>query len=230
MFVVDKHLCKICCAIKDTVAKSLEFLVVKGSGFFMWDILLSMLKDCMKAVNHNLITKDIILRTEYNKRHRNVQQCSRFLLRLSGSSWLSTYFIMVKYQVPSVVTWMGDGVLTLCPIRKPSSPSPNYLDISGLEMLVIVTDHNPTWKHRETGHPTSSHPEKKAIGSHSQPTFHKKHCLCSFGKKKRGISGSVGPSFPEAPGTKGTYSSTSSISIKGKAPPSSTSFKDPQMK
>lgn len=65
-------MCKMCCLMKDTVVKSLEYLVVKGSGFFMWDILLPMLKDFMKAANNNLITKDIILRTEYNKRHRNV--------------------------------------------------------------------------------------------------------------------------------------------------------------
>lgn len=39
--------------------------VVWGVGAFMWDVLLPTTEEAMKMVNSDLLTKDLILRTEY---------------------------------------------------------------------------------------------------------------------------------------------------------------------
>lgn len=60
---------------QDTVIQSLMYLgvkpqrVIKGS-FFMWDILPPTAEDCVKVTSHELITKDLILQTEYQSQHR----------------------------------------------------------------------------------------------------------------------------------------------------------------
>lgn len=76
VFVVEKHLHKICHSTK-TLIKSLMYLVVKlqrvkrSKGYSMWDVLLSPAANCEDALSLDLITKDFILRTEYEDRWRN---------------------------------------------------------------------------------------------------------------------------------------------------------------
>ena len=76
VFVVDKRTRKICRSTKDTVVKSLMSLgvkpqrIVKGKGFFSWDILLPTPEDCLDMTRRDLITKDHIFRTEYEGRRR----------------------------------------------------------------------------------------------------------------------------------------------------------------
>lgn len=67
VFVADKHSCKIYCVTKGTVVKSLKSLgvkpqrIIKGKGFFIWDILLPTPEDSIKAASWELITKDLII-------------------------------------------------------------------------------------------------------------------------------------------------------------------------
>lgn len=77
VFVVDKRLCKICRLMKDNI-KSLTSLVVKpqriikGTGYFTWNILLHTPEDCVGITSHDFITKDLILRREYEGRQSTI--------------------------------------------------------------------------------------------------------------------------------------------------------------
>lgn len=42
--------------------------IIKGSEFFMWDIVLSISEEYMAVVGRELITNDLILRTEYGRK------------------------------------------------------------------------------------------------------------------------------------------------------------------
>lgn len=69
-------LCGVQVSTKDTVIKSLISLgvksqrFIKGKGCFMWDILLPTSANWEAATNRKLITKDLILRIEYESRQR----------------------------------------------------------------------------------------------------------------------------------------------------------------
>lgn len=71
VFVIDKHTRKICCSTNDPVVKALTSMgilsqqIIKSAGIFVWYMLLFMPEDCMSVVNKELITKNLILRTEY---------------------------------------------------------------------------------------------------------------------------------------------------------------------
>lgn len=75
-FVVDKRTFKICRSMKDTVIKSLLSLgiklqrTIKGSGFFMRNVLQPTAEHCLEMAKKVLITKDLILNTEYEGRQR----------------------------------------------------------------------------------------------------------------------------------------------------------------
>lgn len=59
---------KICHTTKYTLVKSLRVKpqrIVKGTGYFMWDIMLPTHKECIKVSCQDLIKKELILRTEY---------------------------------------------------------------------------------------------------------------------------------------------------------------------
>lgn len=64
--------------MKNTVIKSLESLgfkplrIVKGHKFFMWDLLLPTVEDCVAASNRDLISKELIIRTEYEGHRRTL--------------------------------------------------------------------------------------------------------------------------------------------------------------
>lgn len=95
---------KICHSTKDTVIRSLMSLrgkqqrIIKGNGFFMWDVLLPTADDCLEVARRELITKDLMMKTEYeNRRQTNV----------------------AVYEVPTRV--IGDPVA----IGTRSSPLPN---------------------------------------------------------------------------------------------------------
>lgn len=87
VFVVDTLTRKMCCSSKDTVVKSLTSLGVKsqrsikGKGYFMWDVLLPTSSNCEDASSRDLITKDNIIRTEYEDRRMSKSQ---YLRSLSG--------------------------------------------------------------------------------------------------------------------------------------------------
>lgn len=62
--------------MKVTVLKVLVSLgvkpqqIIKGLGYFMWDILLSTPEDCVDVTSRDLIKKDYIIRTEHRGRRR----------------------------------------------------------------------------------------------------------------------------------------------------------------
>lgn len=70
VFVVNKRTRIICCSTKDSVIKSLMSMgikarrVIKGT-IIMWDVLLHSAQDCLEIAKRELITKNLILRTEY---------------------------------------------------------------------------------------------------------------------------------------------------------------------
>lgn len=92
VFVEDRRLHKICLSTKYTVEKSLEFLgiypeqIIKGSGFFVWDILLLSREECMAVVDRELITKGLILRTKYRGRRRTRVTIFEVPLHIKGVS------------------------------------------------------------------------------------------------------------------------------------------------
>lgn len=65
VFVVDKHTCKIYYSIEGTVIKSLASLgvkhqqIIKGKGYFMWNILLPTLEESISFTKKELITKKL---------------------------------------------------------------------------------------------------------------------------------------------------------------------------
>lgn len=96
VFVVDKHTCKICQSTKD-VFKALTSLgvlplqIVQGVRVFMWDVLLLMLYDCMLMINRELITKDLILCTEYRGMRKTRVAVYKVPARVKGEA-LAVYF------------------------------------------------------------------------------------------------------------------------------------------
>lgn len=74
LFVMDKRICRICRFTKDTVIKSLMFFgvkphsVTKGTVFFMCGVLMPTAEACLEMAMRVLITKDLVLRTDYEGR------------------------------------------------------------------------------------------------------------------------------------------------------------------
>lgn len=72
--MVDKRTRKIWRTTKNVVILSLTFLgvtlqrFIKYNGFFMWDELLPTAEKCLEEVRRELITKDLIIRVEYEDR------------------------------------------------------------------------------------------------------------------------------------------------------------------
>lgn len=66
VFVMDKCMRNICLSSKNTVIRSLVSLgvkpqgVIKGTGFFIWDVQLPTAEDCLGISRRELITKDLI--------------------------------------------------------------------------------------------------------------------------------------------------------------------------
>lgn len=139
VLMVDKHMHKICCSMKDTV-ESLDVdlqRIIKGLGFFMWTKLLPMPEDCVKVAG--LITKDLILRTKYDGRCRTevgVFKVPPQIIRKHLFIYLSQYRQILSATCDNL---NGDGVLTSSLFGKPSSPDPKCFDVVGLKMSVIVT-------------------------------------------------------------------------------------------
>lgn len=61
---------KICHFLKDSdtvtdVSGGQTTKSYKNNGYFLWDVLLTIVQDCIKVARRELITKELILKTEY---------------------------------------------------------------------------------------------------------------------------------------------------------------------
>lgn len=76
VFVIEKCRLTISHFTKGTMVISLYSVgvkperIAKGTGFFMWDIFVPTPEDCVKTTSREVITKDLILRTDYEGRRR----------------------------------------------------------------------------------------------------------------------------------------------------------------
>lgn len=140
VFVVDKRVHKICCSTKDTEITSLMPLglkpqrVIKGAGFFMWDVLLPTAEDCLEMARRELITENLILRTEYDDRRSTRVTTFEVLLHAPGEH-LAVFF-MEYGQILSVTSdhlsggWNFDIMLD----RLVFVFDPNCLNFCGRDM------------------------------------------------------------------------------------------------
>lgn len=95
VFEVDRRTRKVCRSTKDNVMKAVKSMgytqVVRGIGAFMWDVLLPNTEEAMKMVNSDLLTKDLILRTEYRGMRKNSVAVLEVPACVRGEA-LATYF------------------------------------------------------------------------------------------------------------------------------------------
>lgn len=122
--------------------------IIKEKGFFMWEVFYPRLPTAKIALVI-CITNDHILRTEFMNMNRS-------------NIWDPATDFRRKHGYLSVSIWSGDGALRKWCIVRPTSPcSPAEVQ----KMHIIVTGRRRNcWMSRETGHFTSSCPEKKASG------------------------------------------------------------------
>lgn len=148
IFVVDKHSQKICRYTKDTVMTTPMSLVLNtkaltSSGIFMWDVLLPTAEDCLDMAKKELITKNLILRTEYEGQRMTSVAVYKVHPQFTGEHLAA--FFMHHGQIFCANSdnlngrWSFDMMLVRLAIF-----ISNYLDFCGRKMSVIVNGRKPT--------------------------------------------------------------------------------------
>lgn len=142
---------------------------IKDKVYLLWVILLPTPTDCEAMSSRNLISKDLILRTEREGRR-------------GGISIMKVPPQIVDELLPAYAAQFGQllaassgdltGVSKIMIDRQAVTSIPNCLDVGGLKIPVIMTGCKPTcWNCGETGNLSSSCPEIKASRDlHPLPT------------------------------------------------------------
>lgn len=128
----------------------------------MWEILLPSSDDCLAVASHKLITKHLIIWTEYQGRWGT--KVAVYAVPQVLGEHIVAYFEEYREILGTLTVNLNRGwSFNIMLDRKAFHSIPNCLVVVDQYMLVIVTGCKPKcWKCRETGHISLSSTEKKA--------------------------------------------------------------------
>lgn len=119
----------------------------------MWDVLLPTTEEAITMVNMDLITKDLILRTEYRGMRKTSVAVFEVLAHIKGEA-LAAYFMQFRQILYfSSDHKVGEWRFYVMLCRQSFDSIPIMLNIDGRMLPVIVTGRRPTcWKCGKPGH------------------------------------------------------------------------------
>ena len=171
VFVVDKRSLKIIKPAKDTVLAQLSSLGIKvqaiiaGTSYAFWDILIPTVEEAVALTRKTLENKEYFFRIEYMGRRRrrttvSVYEVSSFLRDANLAAFMLQFGDIVSATHDGMHgVWRFDIMLDV----KTFYSVPNWLDVEGRRLLVIVSGHKPAcWHCSEIGHLSAVCPGKKA--------------------------------------------------------------------
>lgn len=207
--MVDKHTRKICCSTNDPVVKALTFMgilsqqIIKSSGIFVWYILLFIPEDCMTVVNKELITKNLILRTEYKgmrKTSIGVYEFPSIVKREALAVYLKHYDQIIDISDLKYREWCLNIMLTM----QAYSSDPNSLAVGERILRIMVTGRITTYGSvaKLVIWPLAAQRRRPLTFSSTQPTYSQTSVSSSATHAARTIvvkpslSSMLGPVFP----------------------------------
>ena len=172
LFAIDKKAKRIVRASKDIVIKSLAGLgikvecIVKGNGYFMWDILLSSEAECVNLTKRDLATKDYNFRVEYLGRRKTkvvIHEVPPYIDGEHVGAFILRFGDLVGYSCDFI---RGEWTFDIMSDRKNTEAIPNSLDIGDRKTLpVIVMGRKPVcWVCGVAGHLSANCQEKRKPG------------------------------------------------------------------
>ena len=169
VFVVDKRSRKIVKPVKDMLLHHLSSLGVKvlaiiaGSSYAFWDILLPTEEEAVALTRKTLENKEYLFRTEYMGRRRttvSVFEVSSFLRDANLAAFMLNFGDIVSATHDGM---RGEWRFDLMLDAKTFYSVPNWLDVEGRRLPVIVSGRKPAcWHCGEIGHLSAVCPGKKA--------------------------------------------------------------------
>ena len=170
VFVVDKRSRKIVKPVKDMVLRQLSSLGVKvqaiiaGSSYAFWDILLPTEEEAVALTRKTLENKEYFFRTEYMGRRRttvSVYEVPSFLRDANLAAFMLNFGDIVLATHDGM---RGEWRFDLMLDAKTFFSVPNWLDVEGRRLPVIVSGRKPAcWHCGEIGHLSAVCPGKKAL-------------------------------------------------------------------
>jgi len=169
VFAVDSITRKMLKTKKDLMTKTLSSLGVKvqaiiaGTSYAMWDVLLPTPEDAVALTKKHLEVKDMILRVEYLGRRKTtvtIYEVPSYLIDENLAGYFMKYGDLVAARHDGMRgEWSFDIMLS----KTAFDSVPNFLDLEGRRLSVIVTGRKPAcWNCFKTGHLSSNCPGKKA--------------------------------------------------------------------
>ena len=159
VFVVDKRSRKIVKPVKDMVLRHLSSLGVKvqaiiaGSSYAFWDILLPTQEEAVTLTRKRLENKDNFFRTEYMGRRWttvSVYEVPSFLRDANLAAFMLNFGDIVSATHDGM---RGEWRFDLMLDAKTFYSVPNWLDVEGRRLPVIVSGRKPAcWHCGEIGH------------------------------------------------------------------------------
>ena len=169
VFVVDKRSRKIAKPVKDMVLRQLSSLGVKvqaiiaGSSNAFWDVLLPTEEEAVALTRKTLENKEYFFRTEYMGRRRttvSVYEVPSFLRDANLAAFMLNFGDIVSATHDGM---RGEWRFDLMLDAKTFFSVPNWLDVEGRRLPVIVSGRKPAcWHCGEIGHLSAVCPGKKA--------------------------------------------------------------------
>ena len=169
VFVVDKRSRKIVKPVKDMVLRQLSSLGVKvqaiiaGSSYAFWDVLLPTEEEAVALTRKTLENKEYFFRTEYMGRRRttvSVYEVPSFLRDANLAAFMLNFGDIVSATHDGM---RGEWRFDLMLDAKTFFSVPNWLDVEGRRLPVIVSGRKPAcWHCGEIGHLSAVCPGKKA--------------------------------------------------------------------
>ena len=169
VFVVDKRSRKIVKPVKDMVLRQLSSLGVKvqaiiaGSSYAFWDVLLPTEEEAVALTRKTLENKEYFFRTEYMGRRRttvSVYEVPSFLRDANLAAFMLNFGDIVSATHDGM---RGEWRFDLMLDAKTFFSVPNWLDVEGRRLPVIVSGRKPAcWHSGEIGHLSAVCPGKKA--------------------------------------------------------------------
>ena len=169
VFVVDKSSRKIVKPVKDMVLRQLSSLGVKvqaiiaGSSYAFWDVLLPTEEEAVALTRKTLENKEYFFRTEYMGRRRttvSVYEVPSFLRDANLAAFMLNFGDIVLATHDGI---RGEWRFDLMLDAKTFFSVPNWLDVEGRRLPVIVSGRKPAcWHCGAIGHLSAVCPGKKA--------------------------------------------------------------------
>ena len=169
VFVVDKRSRKIVKPAKDMVLRQISSLGVKaqaiiaGASYAFWDILLPTTEEAVALTKKSLENKEYFFRTEYMGRRQAtvlIYEVPSFLRDANLAAYMLQFGDIVSATHDGMRgEWRFDIMLDM----KTFYSVPNWLEVEGRRLPVIVSGRKPTcWHCGEIGHLSAVCPGKKA--------------------------------------------------------------------